>query len=621
MRYHIMYSNKGDRCMVYIASSYRNEDGKPRKKIFRKCGNKQALLAEDPNAIAKIQEEVERLNEKAQVESLRTQLLANDKIYEEVEEQLKSGLSLKGETPVLRSLGLELLSRLWDQLNLSYKLNYIKKSTKAEFNFTEVVRQLVLAGILMPCSKARTCRLLPQSYLGAAQIDLSHFYASLDILAKNKDSIIKYLNKRLNDTIEHRDTHICLYDITTYAFESMQADSLRDFDYSKDKKFNEVQVLMALASDKEGIPFSYSLYSGNQGESPTMVLFVEDLKSKYGVEHLVVVADRGLNNNANIDALVSLGHDYVLSSRIRSASDDVKKAALDPTGRVYKDFVDEDGVVTQTWFKELKIEQKVSYKLPEFVSEDKTSRLPEQLCEDLKTHKTKAGNDRRKSVLKRRLIITFSEKRKRKDQADRARLIKKANKLVENPSLYASDIKRGGKSLVCAEFDRNSLAVNTKLIEEQEKFDGLHVVETSLESPADEVLGIYQELRHIENNFRVMKSQLVARPVFVRTEEHIRGHFLCCYLALTITRLLEQKLRKQGTPVSIGKLVDGLNNLQTMRIKLEKLPAIYATTGKSKEVSDICRALGVEIPEDYESAATYRKKLSLLQEASSYFKD
>ena len=118
-----------------------------------------------------------------------------------------------------------------------------------------------------------------------------------------------------------------------------------------------------------------------------------------------------------------------------------------------------------------------------------------------------------------------------------------------------------------------------------------------------------------------MKSQLVARPVFVRTEDHIRGHFLCCYLALTITRLLEMKLRKQGTPVSIEKLVAGLNNLQTMRIKLEKLPAIYATTGKSREVADICRALGVELPEDYESAAEYRKKLSLLQEASSYFKD
>ena len=101
------------------------------------------------------------------------------------------------------------------------------------------------------------------------------------------------MNKKLLEKNPRRDIRVCLYDITTYAFESVEADSLRDFGYSKDKKFNEVQVVMALAADKDGLPISYNLYRGNQGEAPTMIPFIEELKKTYGVENLIVVADKG----------------------------------------------------------------------------------------------------------------------------------------------------------------------------------------------------------------------------------------------------------------------------------------------------------------------------------------
>lgn len=180
-------------------------------------------------------------------------------------------------------------------------------------------------------------------------------------------------------------------------------------------------------------------------------------------------------------------------------------------------------------------------------------------------------------------------------------------------------MKKGGKGLVRVEIDKESLSLDEEKIVEQEKFDGMHVIETSLEDPVEEILSIYRELWHIESNFRLLKSQLEARPVYVRTEQHIRGHFLCCYIALVISRLLEYKLKSNQTPISIEKIVESLNGLRTTRIKLERLPAVYATTGISDDVKNICKAVSMPVLEDYETAATLRRKLGLSGDLNSYF--
>ena len=618
MRYHIMFSSKGDNRSVYIASSYRNENGQSRKNIVRRCGNLKKLLAADPKALEKIEAEVRSLNEKAAGEDIKKRLLDNETIEADIIRAAKDGIMLKGEKPCLRGLGMIVLDRLWNELNLPYKLSYLKKECDVQFDFEEVVKQLCLGRILAPWSKAKTCRLAPVSYLGAKEENLAHYYNCLDLLSKNNDSVIKYLNKKLLEGNPHRDTRVCLYDITTYAFESVEADSLREFGYSKDKKNNEVQVVMALAADKDGLPISYNLYRGNQGESPTMVPFIEELKKTYGVENLIVVADKGLNNTANIHCLPELSNNYVLSSKIRSASREIKEAALDPTGRVERLVADGNGVLSKTWFKEVTLETKVSYKYPDFAYEKSNPEEKKKLENKLKPYTTKYGN--KKGTIKRRFIITFLEKRLIKDRIDRQRLIKKAERLVANPSNFSAELKKGGKSLVSVDIDKESLTVNYERISEQELFDGMHVIETSLEEPAEEVLDIYKGLWHIESNFRVLKSQLEGRPVYVRTEDHIRGHFLCCYISLVISRLLEYKLRKRKTSIPISKIVEALNCLRTTKIKLDRLPAIYATTGISEEIKQICAALGMQVPEDYETAASLRKKLALKGELGSYFR-
>ena len=176
MRYHIMFSSKSDNRSVYIASSYRNENGQSRKNIVRRCGNLKKLLAADPKALEKIEAEVRSLNEKAAGEDIKKRLLDNETIEADIIRAAKDGIMLKGEKPCLRGLGMIVLDRLWNELNLPYKLSYLKKECDVQFDFEEVVKQLCLGRILAPWSKAKTCRLAPVSYLGAKEENLAHYY-------------------------------------------------------------------------------------------------------------------------------------------------------------------------------------------------------------------------------------------------------------------------------------------------------------------------------------------------------------------------------------------------------------------------------------------------------------
>ena len=141
MRYHIMFSSKGDNRSVYIASSYRNENGQSRKNIVRRCGNLKKLLATDPKALEKIEAEVRSLNEKAAGEDIKKRLLDNETIEADIIRAAKDGIMLKGEKPCLRGLGMIVLDRLWNELNLPYKLSYLKKECDVQFDFEEYIRQ------------------------------------------------------------------------------------------------------------------------------------------------------------------------------------------------------------------------------------------------------------------------------------------------------------------------------------------------------------------------------------------------------------------------------------------------------------------------------------------------
>lgn len=617
MRFHLTFSSKKDNCSVYIGTSYRDENGKPRNMIIERCGNRKNLLAANPNAIEELQAKVDQLNKQAKELSVQ-RFLENNKIVdklllEKLKQNDKQAITLKGDRPVDKCLGLLPFKKLWEQLNLPYKMRQIGSvKQKLEYDFSAITEDMSVLRCLSPSSKRRSSKQGPRDYLGFRAHKLDHIYKSLDVLSRHKAEIIQFLNRAIEKEVGNRQTEVCLYDITTYAFESVQADSLRDFGYSKDKKFNEVQVVMALASDPTGIPMNYALYKGNQGECATMIPFVDELKKQFGTKHFIVVADRALNSTVNIDGLIKLGNDYVIAHKIRGAGRALQQEALSEQGRLELISYDENGeIIDRGWYKEVIVQDTAKYSLPKYAYEFEPNDSGRDLHRRLNHQMTGGKKPKVEAGLTRRLIITYSQARANKDQKDRARLIKKAKKLLAKPSELKAQYKRGGRSLITVDIVDGSIGLDEKLIEKQEKFDGIHVVETSLSRPVKEVLGMYHELWRIEHNFRLLKSQLAARPVFVRTEDHIRGHFLICYLALVLIRLLERRLKNADKKSSIDEVIDALNQLRTSKHEIKGLPRFYSTGEPLKAATEVFGVCGLQIPDSYELDATLKTKLGL----------
>ena len=612
MHYRLGFSSKLENSSVYIECSVRKPGvNHPVREIVKRFGKKKDLLAQDPLALEKIQQEVDEMNRNCKGRQLVSSPSSLKSLNSDLSAFLEQQSLDKRAVFETQSAGCLILQRLYDQLKFDAKFDYIKKCSQFQYDLAKITKDLVLLRILNPASKRRSSIKGHRHYLGIDLDNLDHIYKSLDVLSEHKTDIVRYWNRQIGKEVSGRDTSVCLYDITTYAFESTDADSLRDFGYSKDKKFNEVQVVMALATDKDGLPLDYGLYKGNQAEGATMVPFVDELKKKFNIKSFTVVADRGLNSKGNIDSLVKLGDNYVLSSKIRDASDDIKAQVLSEEGRIPMEKVTEDGeIIDYGWYKEIHTDGPIKYDTPQYAFEEADEGETRDLEAKLK-HKKTASGKAVKSKLKCRYIITWAASRARKDKKDRERLIRKARGLVSKPADIKTGFKRGGRSYVLVDMDTESARIDDALIAEQSRFDGIHVVETSLEAPALEVVKIYKNLWKIEDSFRYLKSNFRARPVYVRLEDHIRGNFLICFLALCLHRFLEYKLKKENKKANTDQIIDGLNNALIALINPAKGIEFYGTCGFNAVVKDIMNVVGQLPPLTYEEAGSLRKKLRL----------
>ena len=612
MHYRLGFSSKLENSSVYIECSVRKPGvNHPVREIVKRFGKKKDLLAQDPLALEKIQQEVDEMNRNCKGRQLVSSPSSLKSLNSDLSAFLEQQSLDKRAVFETQSAGCLILQRLYDQLKFDAKFDYIKKCSQFQYDLAKITKDLVLLRILNPASKRRSSIKGHRHYLGIDLDNLDHIYKSLDVLSEHKTDIVRYWNRQIGKEVSERDTSVCLYDITTYAFESTDADSLRDFGYSKDKKFNEVQVVMALATDKDGLPLDYGLYKGNQAEGATMVPFVDELKKKFNIKSFTVVADRGLNSKGNIDSLVKLGDNYVLSSKIRDASDDIKAQVLSEEGRIPMEKATEDGeIIDYGWYKEIHTDGPIKYDTPQYAFEEADEGKTRDLEAKLKHKKTASGKTV-KSKLKRRYIITWTASRARKDKKDRERLIRKARGLVSKPADIKAGFKRGGRSYVLVDMDTESARIDDALIAEQSRFDGIHVVETSLEAPALEVVKIYKNLWKIEDSLRYLKSNFRARPVYVRLEDHIRGNFLICFLALCLHRFLEYKLKKENKKANTDQIIDGLNNALIALINPAKGIEFYGTCGFNAVVKDIMNVVGQLPPLTYEEAGSLRKKLRL----------
>lgn len=529
-----VYTNRGNK-YVRVVHSYRDpETNKPKMKVIKNYGNLEKLLKQDKNFLEKLEKEIKEKNERLKESAL-------DKIKKiEADNFEKEGL-------VRKNYGYLVYEKIWQELGISRWIKDIKTRSKIEIE--EILKQLVFQRLLTPSSK-KSAYDHRENYVDFRNdLILEDYYRVLDIIYDEKEKLEKHLNNTLKKKF-NRELNIVLYDVTTYYFESVKKDEIKGFGFSKDNKVNQVQVVMGLLIDNNGIPISYELYPGNTSEFSTLYPVIKDLKEKYKLKKVIVAADRGLNSGKNLFLLKELGLDYVMAYKLKGAKKEIKEKLF------------EDGYTIEKEFK---------YKLIDHVKEIRIDGKTEKIQDNL--------------------LLGYSEKRAKKDKADRQRLLDKADRLLNNPSMMKQELKKSGKKFIKVTKGNLDIELDVKQIEEAEKMDGFFAIEYSQkELTGREVREIYGSLWKIEDSFRVLKTNLEARPIFVWSEKRIRAHFLICYLALVIERYLEKLLKDNNVNLSTAKIQEAIRN--TTLGSVETLMGdYYIKDAESKEYLDIINSV------------------------------
>ncbi|MCD6455821.1 MAG: IS1634 family transposase [Methanophagales archaeon] len=451
---------------------------------------------------------------------------------------------------------------LWNKYSLSELLNKLICERKVEFDFIQTVFLMVVNQLLRPSSKYYLQR-NQDSYLSDEKnIPLHHFYRSLDILADNKLAIENALFSKNRDLFNMQ-VDIVFYDVTTFHFESQLQDDLRDFGFSKAHKYNEIQVVLGMLIDCEGRPIGYELYPGNTFDSKTLLRILKKLKTQFNLNKVIIVADKGINSKLNLKHIKDNGFDYIVSARIKNMKKSVQKKILfkkdyhriGNNDLCYwrEDFDKENNLFT---YKELDYTNVIKYKNENQVEDHKRNKwIQEELVE--------------------KLICTFSSKRARKDAKDRERAIEKAMKVISNNNKSAVSGKRGYKRFVTDDReesvkDNYHLKLDEERILEESKFDGFYAIQCSdLALDPLKVIDNYHYLFKVEESFRILKSTMETRPIFLWTPKRIKGHFVSCFIAFLLERELELCLRRRDVDFSTERIKEALNKMEFSEIEIE----------------------------------------------------
>ncbi len=445
--------------------------------------------------------------------------------------------------------------KIWDQFGLTPFLQGLIKDTKVQFHFFSAVFLQVLDRLLDPKSRKRSQE-EQHRYAGVTENALQHLFRALDRLADSKEGVEEYLFRR-NLSLFNLSVNVVLYDVTTLYFESVQADRpdekrgedfLKEFGYSKDGKNKEVQILLGLLVDLEGRPIGFDLFSGNTFEGKTLKKALEKLNQRFHINKVMIMADQGMLSKDNVKLIKEAKYDYVIGGCIRKKSRVIQAKILDPKGYVS---------VTDSEKNQL-----FRYK-----------RIP-------------CG--------KEKLIVTWSQKRAQKDKKDRERSIEKAKKILEKGGNQV--VSRRG-ALKYIQFQTHASAkLDEARIKEEEKWDGYFGIQTNeKELSAEKLLKYYHDLWRVEESFRIFKSHLETRPMFVWTPKRIKGHMVLCFIAFLLERTLEIELKKNKIEYSPEKIRKALDDLQYSEIQVEG-QTFYLRSPIEGLANDILRTLHIKIP-------------------------
>ena len=449
---------------------------------------------------------------------------------------------------------------VWNRFKLDSILDNLVKDKNIKYDFKKIVFSMVIDRLLKPKSKFAMFDNKDDYFNINDDLKLHQIYRSLDILASNKDNIELALFNQ-NKNLFNISTDIVFYDVTTFYYESKNENDLKRFGYSKDGKFGDVQIVMGMLIDKNGLPIGYELFSGNTMDTKTMISILDKLKTKFNIDTVVIVADRGLNSKSNLKAIKDAGYDYLMACKIKSMPKDIQEDILniDNYTNIINNEDSDDGLY--------------SYYIKDYNNKVKYEEVSTNTSTGEITTKNKT------ITLKEKLICTYSAKRAKKDRYDRERGLQKANKIIQENQKSSINSTRSFKKYIfkttkddnCKNF---VMSMDWLKIKKDKAYDGFYAITTSKTSlDALEIIDNYHNLYKIEDSFRVLKSTFNTRPIFHYKESRIEAHFIVCFIAFMIERDLEIRLKKsklfQDNIITPNRIKEALNSLEISKVKID----------------------------------------------------
>ncbi len=506
-------SKKGLYLQIYI-NDYISGKGKVQRS-YKSLGYLEDLISPScPDPIAFYSEEVKKLNQEHQANSVK---------------QI-------GDVIPTKNIGYFLLKIMFDKLDLDRDILLANSNKKFQFDLSDFIKAMTYAQVISPGSKYKAYEKVLPSLLGVQTYSYQQILDTIEYIGGDYESFIEILNHHINQNWK-RKIGTAYFDCTNYYFEIDREQEDRRNGPSKENRHSPI-IGQALLLDEDQIPLAMTMYPGNESEKPHLRKHIEDLKSRYNISNKIVqVADKGLNCARNIYAASIEANDgYIFSKSVhgRYLSEKEKKWVLLNNSK-------------NVWYEVKDSDNNIIYKYKEAV-------------DDFHYKFTDDDGNEVKFVVKEKRVVTYNPSLAKKQQREINKEVEKAKTLSLKGALkneYGDATKYVNFISVNDNGEKVEIysSLNDKKIEEDLKLAGYNLLVTSeIDKPAMDIYKAYHNLWRIEESFRIMKTYLEARPVFLQTKESIYGHFLICYYALTILRLLELKVFQDA--LSVGTIIE-----------------------------------------------------------------
>lgn len=525
------------------------------------------------------------------------------------------------------NVGYFFLQKIYQQLELNRFFSEVCSDKRIDFDCNEINRFLTYARTLDPRSKLGTFDKL-SSYFEKPEFEYHHILRFMDILSENSTEYLTHLFRTSSNVVE-RDTSVMYYDCTNFFFESESPDEdmidevtgevirgLRQFGVSKEHRPNPV-VEMGLIMDSRGIPVTMCIHPGNTNEQTTAIPVEKELLHMLGTSKFIYCSDGGLGSYSIRKFNSMGGRAFIVTQSVKMLSDVLKEAVFNDCD--YR-LLSDDAPVSVEHMKTFDKNNGENRRL----YDDRAYRIIEAdriidlgLTEEKTLASGKKKTVKSKASLRQRIIITYSRKMMEYQRTIRNRQIERARNMIkggdpEEIKKGPNDIRRfmkriakgkdGAAASVRYEIDENK-------IREEEKYDGYYAVATNLEDPVRDILAIAGKRYQIEDCFRIMKTSFDARPVYHRKPKRIKAHFLICYTALLIYRLIEVQLDDQNKHHTVEEVRTTLKNMNITDEFNAYYKALY--TGSST-LTDLTAVLGLPLDHQYYQAADLKKMIKKL---------